>query len=52
MALENGDILTAISPDFQLDELKLIENIHTLGSGQEYILYNIVYYITNGSMPE
>lgn len=52
MALESGENLTATSPDFQLNELEHIQHIHTLGSEQEYLLYNIFYYITNGYMPE
>lgn len=52
MALESGESLTATSPDFQLNELEHIQHIHTLGSEQEYLLYNIFYYITNGYMPE
>ena len=49
--MSGGEQLAGITADLPVNELEQIENIHPLGSEQEYMLYNIMYYITNGSMP-
>ena len=51
LQLAGGEQLAGVTPDFLVNELEQIENIHPLGSEQEYILYNIMYYIANGSLP-
>ena len=51
MALSGGEILSAINPDYKMNEQQHIANIHPLGSSQEQILYNILYYSVNGIMP-
>ena len=41
-----------ISPNYTLNELDDLYNIHKLGSTQEYLLYNTIYYIVSGSFPQ
>ena len=52
IALSGGEQLTAVAPDYSVSELQHVENIHPLGSEQEYMLYNILYYSTNGALPQ
>ena len=52
IALAGGEQLTAVAPDYPVSELQHVENIHPLGSEQEYMLYNIFYYSTNGVLPQ
>lgn len=52
IALSGGEQLTAVAPDYSVSELLHVENIHPLGSEQEYMLYNILYYSTNGALPQ
>lgn len=40
-----------IKPDYSLDELEHKNNIHSFGKEQEYLLYNTMYIITNGTLP-
>ena len=40
-----------ITPNYQMDELTNYHSIYALGNRQEYMLYNILYHIANGSMP-
>jgi C-terminal processing protease CtpA/Prc len=41
-----------IIPNFAMNELSDIYKIYNLGSMQEYMLYNTIYYIVNGSFPQ
>ena len=41
-----------IKPDYPLDELTQITHIYQLGSEQEYILYNTLYLIATGTLPQ
>ena len=41
-----------ISPNYTVNELSDIYNIHKLGSTQEYMLYNTIHYIVSGSFPQ
>ena len=41
-----------INPNYTINELDDVYNIHKLGSTQEYLLYNTIYYIVNGSFPQ
>lgn len=53
--LPDGSILpeAGVTPDYVLDELAQKEQaIYLLGSTQEYLLYNVIYKITNGTLPE
>ena len=50
IALANSKLL-ATTPDYSLNEQQQITNIYPLGSEQEYILYNILYYSLNGALP-
>jgi hypothetical protein len=52
IALSGGEQLIAVAPDYSVSELLHVENIHPLGSEQEYMLYNILYYSTNGALPQ
>ena len=50
----NGDILSpdGIKPDYTVNELELIkQSIHPLGNSREYLLYNTMYIISNGTLP-
>ena len=40
-----------IKPDYPINELEQIERIYPLGNGQEFLLYNILYFIENESFP-
>lgn len=40
-----------IKPDYPINELEQIERIYPLGNGQEYLLYNIMYFIENERFP-
>ncbi len=48
VAMYNGGIV----PNYTMSELSDIYKIYNLGSMQEYMLYNTVYYIVNGSFPQ
>ena len=41
-----------ITPNHTINELDDLYNIHKLGSTQEYLLYNTIYYIVNGTFPQ
>ena len=41
-----------IVPSYAMNELSDIYKIYNLGSLQEYMLYNTIYYIVNGSFPQ
>lgn len=49
----NGNELpaTGIQPDFEVNELGQVAHIYSLGSEQEFVLYNTLYLITNGALP-
>ena len=51
ITLADGELLSAINPDYSIDELQQVENIYPLGSEQEYLLYSIMYYSINGALP-
>lgn len=42
---------TGIQPDYEVNELGQVAHIYSLGSEQEYVLYNTLYLITNGALP-
>lgn len=46
--IETGGIV----PDYTINEVEEIENIHPIGHEQEYLLYNVFYHMINGTMPE
>lgn len=50
----DGNLISAdgIKPDYELSETKQTEQIYPLGSSQEYLLYNVMYLISNGSLPQ
>ena len=50
-ALADGALLPAVTPDFSIDELKQPVHIYPLGSEQEYLLYNLLYYSINSTLP-
>ena len=49
----NGEVLygEGIIPAYKMDELSDFYRIYNLGNTQEYMLYNTIYYIMNGSFP-
>lgn len=51
VALASGELLAGVVPDYPVNELLQIENIHPLGSEQEYMLYNVLYYSAFGAVP-
>ncbi len=51
-SLADGALLPAVTPDFSIDELKQPAHIYPLGSEQEYLLYNLLYYSINSVLPE
>ncbi len=51
-ALADGALLPAVTPDFAIDELKQPAHIYPLGSEQEYLLYNLLYYSINSVLPD
>lgn len=54
MYTADGKILPTegLKPDYPLDELTQITHIYQLGSEQEYILYNTLYLIATGTLPQ
>ena len=52
VALADGVLLQPVSPNFVLDELQHMEHIYPLGSEQEYMLYNLLYYSINNALPD
>jgi C-terminal processing protease CtpA/Prc len=50
----NGEIMPGegVKPDYEFDELAQKNSIYPLGSEQEYLLYNTLYIIVNGTAPE
>ncbi|MBR5511822.1 MAG: hypothetical protein IKU50_06395 [Bacteroidaceae bacterium] len=54
--VENGDGASLYSagvvPGYTMDELSDFYRIYNLGNTQEYMLYNTIYYIVNGSFPQ
>ena len=54
MYTADGKILPTegLKPDYQLDEMTQITHIYQLGSEQEYILYNTLYLIATGTLPQ
>ena len=50
----NGEIMPSegVKPDYEFDELAQKNSIYPLGSEQEYLLYNTLYIIVNGTAPE
>ena len=51
VALADGALLQPVFPNFVLDELQHMEHIYPLGSEQEYMLYNLLYYSLNNVLP-
>ncbi len=51
VALADGELFSAITPDYPMNEQQQIANVHPLGSEQEYILYNVLSYSVNGTLP-
>ena len=41
-----------VSPNFAVDELQHVEHVYPLGSEQEYMLYNLLYYSINNVLPD
>ena len=41
-----------VVPGYTMDELSDFYRIYNLGNTQEYMLYNTIYYIVNGSFPQ
>ena len=52
VALADGVLLQPVTPNFVLDELQHLERIYPLGSEQEYMLYNLLYYSINNVLPD
>ena len=52
IALDGDELLSAVSPDLELDELQQTIAVKPLGNEQEYILFNLFYYSINGVLPE
>ena len=52
VTLADGTQLQAVNPNFTLDELQHVEHIYPLGSEQEYLLYNLLYYSFNSTLPD
>ena len=54
--VENGDGASlygaGVVPGYTMDELSDFYRIYNLGNTQEYMLYNTIYYIVNGSFPQ
>ena len=50
-AFADGAVLSATTPDFAVDELLQPAYIYPLGSEQEYLLYNVLYYTVNSTLP-
>lgn len=50
----NGEIMPAdgVKPDYEFDELAQKNMIYPLGAEQEYLLYNTLYIIANGTAAE
>lgn len=51
VALAGGEPLSSITPDYSVNELAQPALIYPLGSEQEYILYNVLYYSIQGYLP-
>ena len=53
--IENGEganmYPNGITPNYTINELTNFYNIYNIGNTQEYLLYNTVYYIVNGTFP-
>ena len=52
VTLADGALLAAVNPNFALDELQQVARIYPLGSEQEYMLYNLLYYSINTQLPD
>ena len=52
VTLADGALLAALNPNFALDELQQVARIYPLGSEQEYMLYNLLYYSINTQLPD
>lgn len=51
VALANGELLSGITPDYTVNELAQPAYVYPLGSEQEYLLYNVLYYSVQGYLP-
>jgi hypothetical protein len=52
IALEGDELLSAVTPELELNELQQTIAVKPLGNEQEYVLYNLFYYSINGVLPE
>ena len=52
VTLADGALLAAVNPNFALDELQQVARIYPLGSEQEYMLYNLLYYSIYTQLPD
>jgi hypothetical protein len=52
VTLADGALLQPVTPNFAVDELQHVERIYPLGSEQEYMLYNLLYYSINNALPD
>ena len=52
VTLADGALLQPVTPNFAVDELQHMEHIYPLGSEQEYMLYNLLYYSINNVLPD
>ena len=52
VALADGVLLQPVTPNFTVDELQHVEHVYPLGSEQEYMLYNLLYYSINNILPD
>ena len=49
--LADSTLLQAMTPDYAVNELEQLVQVHELGSEQEYMLFNIFYLTSNGMLP-
>lgn len=52
VTLADGALLQPVTPNFAVDELQHVEHVYPLGSEQEYMLYNLLYYSINNALPD
>ena len=52
VALADGALLQPVTTNLAVDELQHVERIYPLGSEQEYMLYNLLYYSINNVLPD
>jgi hypothetical protein len=50
--LADSTLLQGMTPDYEVNELQQPVQIHKLGSEQEYMLYNLLYYTVNSTLPD